>query len=150
MPSKMAIKPLGETGWDWEQITRLDLSTTTDVDILIISTDKQAMESETRTQKRKEALIAVTNSPNINSKWKDEEILRSVGGYDDVEIASALDIKTYSDQKSLAKAAEAIQFILQGKQPTLWYGAIPAFMQKIVDYASDNRTTLKEKYDLLG
>lgn len=149
MPSKMAIKLLGETGWDWEQITRLDLSTTKDVDILIISTDKQAMESETKTQKRKEALIAVTNSPNINSKWKDEEILRSVGGYDDVEIASALDIKTYSDKKSLAKAAEAIQFILQGKQPALWYGAIPAFMQKIVDYASDNRATLKEKYDLL-
>lgn len=149
MPSKMAIKLLGEHGWDWDQITRLDLDTTKDVDVLITSTDKQVADNEMKMQRRKEALAGVAQSPNINPIWRDEEVLRSVGGYDDVEIAIALDTKTYSDRKSLAKAAEAIQVILQGKKPEVWHGANTAFMQKIKDFAVDNRTTLKAKYDVL-
>lgn len=153
MPSKMAIKLLGEHGWDWEQITRLDLDTTKDVDVLIVSTDKQIQESELKVQKRKDALTGIGAdpllAPEVNPKWRAEEILRSVGGYDDVEVAVALDTKTYSDKKSLAKAAEVIQLILQGQTPPLWYGATPAFMQRIVDFATDNRSTLKGKFDVL-
>ena len=149
MPSKMAIRLMGEYGWDWDEITRLDLTTSKDVDILVIATDHQKQESEMRKEKRKEALLALAESPNINSKKRDEEILRSLGDYDDQEIAEFLDVQTYSDKKSLAKAAEAIQLILRGKQPDQWYGATIAFMQKIVDFANDKRSTLKEKYDIL-
>lgn len=149
MPAKMAIRLLGETGWEWEQITRLDLDTAKDVDVLISSTDKQMADNEMKMQRRKEALGSLVNSQNINSLWRDEEILRSVGGYDDVEIAMAMDTKTFSDKKSMAHAAESIQMILLGKEPAIWYGATPAFMQKIVDFATDNRATLKDKYEKL-
>jgi hypothetical protein len=149
MPSKMAIRLMGENGWDWDEITRLDLDTTKDVDVLIVSTDQQVQDSEMKAQKRKDALLALAQSPNINSKKRDEEILRSVGGYEDQEIAEFLDVATYSDKKSIAKASEAIQLILRGKQPELWYGATIAFMQKIVDYANDKRSTLGEKFDAL-
>ena len=36
MPAKMAIRILGENGWDWDQITRLDLNTNKDIDVSTI------------------------------------------------------------------------------------------------------------------
>lgn len=152
MPSKMAIRLLGEHGWDWEQITRLDLNTTKDVDVLIISTDKQMQENDMKAQKRREVLQAIGAdpllAPTVNPQWRTENLLK-IGEWGDEEIALALDTKTFSDRKSLAHAAESIQLILQGQKPPLWYGADIAFMQKIVDFASDNRATLKNKYDIL-
>lgn len=148
MPSKMAIRLLGENGIDWGEITRLDLNTAKDVDILIVSTDKQMIESDMKSKKRVEALSLLAESQNINSKKRDEEILKNAE-YSDQEIAEFMDTKTYNDKKALAKASVGITEILRNKKPELWYGANTAFMQKIVDYATDNRTTLKDKYDIL-
>ncbi len=149
MPSKMAIKLMGEGGWDWDEITRLDLDTKKDVDVLIISTDQQVQESELKAKRRSEALGMVLNSPNINGRKRDEEILTSIGGYEDADVAEFLDTKTYSDRKSIAKASVAIDMILRGEEPELWYGATIAFMQKIKDVADDKRSTLKGKYEQL-
>jgi hypothetical protein len=150
MPSKMAIKILGEKGHDWDQITRLDLNTTKDLDILIESTDKQREEDELLMVRREKALTAIGAdpllAPAINPKWRAEQLLSSVGGYDDADVAEALDVNSSSDKKSKAKAAQAIQQILEKKTPEIWNGATPAFMQKIVDFATDNKTTLKDKY----
>jgi hypothetical protein len=150
MPSKMAIKLMGERGWDWDEITKIDLSTKKDVDILVISTDKQVSDSELRKEKRKEALMAIGAdpllAPLVNPKARAEELLRSVGGYDDVEIATLMDTETFGSKKSSSHAAMAIQQILEGKKPELWYGADTFFMQRIVDFAVDHRSTLKKKY----
>ncbi len=152
MPARMAIRILGENGWDWDQITRLDLKTTKDIDVLIISTDKEMQDSDIKMQNRKEVLDEIGAdqilAAIINPQKRAEELLR-IGKYDEAEIAEFLDTKTYSDKKSIAKAAEAIQLVLQGKKPVLWYGATTAFMQKLVDYASDERSTLGDKYDIL-
>jgi hypothetical protein len=153
MPSKLAVRVLGEDGWDWDEITRLDLDLKKDVDVLIVSTDKQIQDSEMKKEKRKEALAAIGAdpllAPQVNPKWRAEEILRSVGEYDDTDLASATDLKTYSDKKALAKASEAIQVILNGKKPMQWYGANIAFIQRIVDFANDRRSTLGAKFDVL-
>lgn len=149
MPSKMAIRLMGEGGWDWDEITRLDLNTKKDIDVLIQSTDQQIQDSEIKAKRRADALALVIQSPNINGQKRDEEILRSVGGYEDAEIAEFLDVKTYSNRKAIAKAAESIQLILMGQEPLLWYGANIAFIQKIVDFASDKRSTLKDKFEKL-
>ncbi len=153
MPAKMGIRVLGENGWDWDEITRMDLNTTKDIDVLIVSTDKEMQESELKLQQRKDALIAIGNdpvlAPTVNPQWRTEEILRSIGKYDDAEIAIALDTKTYSDKKALAKASESIQLILQNNKPKLWYGANRAFIKSIIDYASDKRATLGDKFDIL-
>lgn len=153
MPASMAIKLMGENGWDWDQITRLDLNTTKDVDVLIQSTDQQVQESEMNMERRKEAQALIgadpVLAPIVSPKWRAEEILRSVGRYEEADIATALDVKSSTNKRSQAKAAEAIQLILQGQKPDLWYGASIEFMQKIVDYATDKRATLKDKYAAL-
>ena len=149
MPSKMAIRLLGTNGYDWDTITRLDLDTTKPVDVEIINTDKQIQDSELKAKRRETALMALAQSPNVNSKKRDEEMLRSIGGYSDEEIAEFMDTKNWNDKKSTAKASEQIQIIIRGGKPTVWFGATSAFMQKIVDFAVDNRHTLKEKYQIL-
>lgn len=153
MPAKMAIRLMGEHGWDWDEITRLDLNTKKDVDILIISTDKEIEQSDLKVQKRKDALLAIGQDPLLtqitNPKKRVEEILRSVGNYDDTEIKEFMDMQSYQDKKSFAKAAEVIQAVQQGKIPAKWYGADVAFMQKILDFANDNQEKLKDKYNTL-
>ena len=150
MPSSMAIRVLGELGWDWDEINRLELNTHKDVDVLIQSTDKQAQESELRKEKREKALTAIGAdpilAPTVSPKWRATEILASLGEYDEAEVAEALDVKSSADKKSLARAAEAIQLILRGKTPDTWYGATITFIQKIVDYANDRRSTLGDKF----
>ena len=149
MPAKMAVRLLGERGVEWGDITRLDLSTTKDVDIVIVSTDKQAIDDEMKSEKRIKALELLAVSTNINSKKRDEEILK-IAGYSDEEVAEFMDTKTYADKKSLAHASVGIQDVLRGRKPELWYGATTAFMQKIVDYATDNRTALgTQKHEAL-
>lgn len=148
MPSKMGIRILGEGGYDWDEITRMDLSTKKDIDVLISSTDQQVQDSEIKAKRRSEALALV--DPNfINPQWKNEQVLRSVGGYEEDEVAQALDMQTYQDRKALAKASECIQMILRGTKPEQWHGANIAFIQKIVDFANDKRSTLGDKFQQL-
>ncbi len=145
MPASMAIRLMGENGWDWDQITRLDLDTTKDIDVLIVSKDQQMQESELNLQRRKEAqeLIGADPllAPIVSPKWRAEEVLRSVGRYEEADIATALDVKSSSDKKSIAKAAEAVQLIKSGKTPPIWYGATVPFMQKLVDVSKDRQGT---------
>lgn len=152
MPSKMAIRIMGDAGWDWDEITRLDLNTKKDVDVLIVSTDQQALDTEMKSKKRQEVLSAIGSDPALasvtNPQWRAEQLLR-VGDYDDVDVASAMDVKTFSNKKSLAKASEAIQLILRNQTPLIWYGANIAFIQRIVDFANDKRATLKDKFEIL-
>ncbi len=153
MPSRMAIKLLGENGEDWDEITRLDLNTTKDIDVVITSTDKQVIENEMKAKKRKEVLQNIGADPIlakiVNPQWRLEQSLK-VAEFDDTEIAVAMDSRNFSDRKSLAHASKAIQEILLGQTPKKWFGANRAFIQHITDYAADRRATLKEgKYDAL-
>jgi hypothetical protein len=152
MPARMAIRVLGENGWDWQEITRLDLSTEKDIDVIITSTDKQLVENESKAKKRQDVLTAIGADPNlagiVNSQWRLEQLLR-VGEFEDVDVAVAMDSKNFSDRKALAHASEAIQQILLGQTPQKWFGANRAFVQRITDYASDKRATLGDKFDKL-
>lgn len=152
MPAKMGIRLLGQSGWDWEQITRIDLDIEKDVDVIITSTDKQIADNEMKSEKRKNILAAIgadqALAQNSNPQWRLEEILRT-GEWKDEEIAVAMDVKSYANKKALAHAAESIQMILQGEKPRQWFGANIAFIQKIVDFAVDNRATLADKYEIL-
>lgn len=148
MPARMAIKVLGESGYDWDEITRMDLDTKKEVNILIRSNDDQKNDSALKAERRAKALGMV--DPNVvNPHWRNEQILRTIGDFEDEEIAQAQDMKTYHDRKSLSKASEMIQAILRNEKPPLWGGATTSFMQKIVDFASDKRFKLKEKYKIL-
>jgi len=149
MPAKMAVRLMGKGGWDWDEITRLDLSTTKPVDVLVVTRDQETLDNAAKAKRRAEALTLVLQSPNINGKKRDEEILRSVGDYTDEEISEFMDVQTYSDRKAVKRAEVAIEHIIRDEKVDLWYGANIAFIQKILDYASDRRATLGAYYEAL-
>lgn len=143
MPAKMAIRVIGDKGWDWDEITRLDLSTNKEPDIKVISLDKQIADSELQKTSREKALVAIGGdpvlAPIVNPKWRAEQLLRSIGGYEDVDVAEALDTQTFGSKRSLAHAAEAIQQFDLGKKPLPYQNADTAFMQKLIDVAKEKQ-----------
>jgi hypothetical protein len=148
MPAKVAIKMIGDAGYEWDFITRMDLNTSADVDIKIVSTDKELQESELQKKSRQEALAAIgadpVLSPVVNPKWRAEQLLRSVADYDDVEIAEAMDTQAFGNKKSLARAAVAIQLICEGKKTEMYYDADISFMQKIISSAKEKQAKYPE------
>lgn len=149
MPATMKIKMLGEDGWESEEISRTDLKTD-HLEYKIISSTQQNQSNKLKKDARISALQMLAQSPNVNSKWRDEQILRDIGDYEDADIVIAMDTQNYGNKEMLSRASESIQLIIKGKTPGLYYGADTEFMQKIVDFATKNHSSLKDdKYNAL-
>jgi hypothetical protein len=153
LPAQRAIRILGADGERWEEIKRADLDLYSDIDVRVVSSSMEMRNSQLKKEARIKVLEVIGAdpilAPQINPSWRAEELLRSGGEYDDEEIKMALDTKNYGSKEEVARAHQAIQSVLHGEQPEMFYGATTLFMQVLVDFASDNRTTLGAKFDTL-
>ena len=135
----MAVKMIGEQGVYWDQLKSREVNP--EMNILVEGGNAQMQADEVKKKKRFESLLAIKNdpilAPSINRKWMIEQILDN-GTYSEEEIRVALDTENDGSSDLLSKAAEAIQQIVEGKQPKLVRAATTAFQQKILDYALDN------------
>lgn len=149
MPASMAVKILGQNGIEWDEITRMDLNTKRDFDIEVVSGNAKSNEDKLKKDARVAAITQITNNLEltklVNPKVIVETILKDIGNYEDEQIKNIMDTSDYGNKESTAKASEAIQILLTDKEPPLYYGANTKFMQIILDYAVDNRTSLKEE-----
>jgi hypothetical protein len=100
----------------------------------LLALDKIALDPELRTL--------------INPKFRAESILRA-GGYDTEQVRVAMDTEYYGNQDILAEAAEAIAQIVDGKTPDKNRKANSAFIQKILNYATDNQALPQQTFDIL-
>ena len=137
---KMAIQILGVHGYETDFLTREDTNFIEDPDIDITGgTDDQVI-NQAKQKEKAESLRDIIANPvtasQLNPKWLVEERLR-VGGYDDPEIRRGMDLDTYGDQEIIAEAQEAIQEILKGKEPKKNRGANQAFLQELLNFATD-------------
>ena len=153
LPAKRAIRILGADGERWEEITRDDLDLYSDIDVRVVSSSIEMHNSQLKKEARMKILEAIgvdpILAPNVNASWRAEELLRSGGEYNDEEIKAALDTKNYGSKEEVARAHQAIQSVLHGEKPEMFYGATTLYMQILVDFATDNRTTLGPKYDII-
>lgn len=153
LPAKKAIKLLGSDGQGWEEITRMDLDLYSDVSVRIISSTQEMRNSQLKKEARLKTLSDISADPNqaaqVNPRWLVEEKLRSGGEYKDHEIAVGMDTKNYGNKEEVSYAYRAIQEVIDGDKPEMFYGATTLFMQIIVDFASNNRNSLKGKYKTL-
>ncbi len=135
----MMVKMIGEAGVEWEELTRGEAQKSPDLDLDITGGQAEVMANEAKSAKRERALdrLLKTNLLNsVNPMWITQEILRG-GSYEDADIKVAM-AKENTNIEVLAEASQAIQEILANKKPKLNRGADTAFMQKILDYATDN------------
>ena len=149
MPAKRAVRFIGEDAEGWDEITRLDLDTYSDIDIRIISSSIEMKNNQLKKEARMKTLSEITANPTeaayINPRGIVEEKLRSGGEFDDAEIAVLMDMKNYGNKEESAYAHKAIQDIVTSGKTDLYYGATTLFFEIIYDYARNNRTKIGDK-----
>lgn len=147
MPPKMAIRILGENGYEWDEIKRIELNLKKELDVEVSSSTRDAADDRNKIAARAKSQELVSADPKlsamVNPRWQIEQIYRDIGGYSDEEIAVALDPINYGSKENMAEASEVIQDLLQGKAPEVYYAADVAFVQRIMDFA--NRMEPKDK-----
>lgn len=138
MPASMAVKMIGPDGYEWDEITRLDLDTVEPLEIQVLSSKSQEEESQNKKVAKVKALEMIgsdpTLAPTVNPKWRTESILKYVGDFEDEEIKTALDIQSYGSSETIALANQAIQSLIRGEVPRKNYQADTKFLQVITDY----------------
>lgn len=145
MPAKLAVEIIGEDGFTEEaELKRVEMRKAGTIGVEVISESSEQQESATKKQARAQSLDALAQDQNVNSKWRTEQRLR-LGEWPDGEITMAMDTQTYGSKKQIAKASAAIQDLLRGKIPTIYYGADMGFLQYIQDFMTDNRDKLMKR-----
>jgi hypothetical protein len=149
LPAKKAIRLLGADGTGWDEITRADLELNSDPDVRIVSSSVDMHNSQLKKEGRMKVLEAIGADPilatQVNPRWRAEELLRTAGEYDDPDIRIALDTKNYANKEEVARAHMAIEAVLNGEKPEIYYGATTLFMQVIHDFAVENRTDIGDR-----
>lgn len=146
MPSKMAVKLIGEDGYTQEdELKRIEMSRTSTIGVKVLSTSAEDADNQSKANKRIQALTMLAQDPNVNSQWRTEQTLKTVGGFDDHEIKMAMDLQTYGSKKQIAHASKAIQELLNGKMPKVYYAAEAVFLQYLQDFVSENQNKVMKR-----
>lgn len=142
----LSIKLLGEDGYQWDTLKRIDLGIKRDFEISVKSQAKENKNNEISHQKKIIALTTVRNTPpanpGVNSKLIDEEILRD-GGISEQDIARILDPKSNANKTTLAETSAAIQDIMRGDVPPVNYNATSYFLQTLLDFVKTHQDDKK-------
>lgn len=140
------VKMIGKTGVKWEELTRGELKDMQDVDVIVTGGTQEAELNAIKQKQQSEALASVTANPEyaamLSKRWVIENTFR-IAGFTDEDIQQALDVESDENREILNEASQAIQMILQGKQPKLNRGANAAFLQKILDFDTENLDYIK-------
>ena len=144
----MSIKLLGENGYEWDTLSRIDLGLKKEFEISVTSQAVENKMNELKKQNRINALNLVKNqtappNPNVNGRMADEFILRDVGEYTEQEIALILDPRSKADKETLAQTSEVIQDIMMGRTPKRNYNANGYFLQTVLDFVKTHQDDKK-------
>ena len=138
----IAVEMLGKGGFQLRELTREDLIKVDDVDDVICSGgSREEHLDEVKADRQRKTLSEITSDQEVNSllspKWKIKTSLK-LGGFNEDDLEEALDKENDINRQLLEEADEAIQDILLGESPALNRGANTSFLQRILDFDTDN------------
>jgi len=139
----MLVKMIGEAGVEWDELTRGETKKSPDLDLEITGGQAEMAANESKAAKRERALDRLLKTKLfsfLNQNWVLQEILRG-GQFEESDIKLAMS-KENTNLELLSEASQSIQQILAGKKPKLNKGADTSFIQKIIDYATDNEVKM--------
>jgi hypothetical protein len=146
MTKPMAVRLIGEHGVEWDVLKRVELDLKKDFEILITSQQHRDRINEMEKSNKVRALEMTAQSPNINTKARDELIYRLVGGFEEHEIEALMDLEATADKEMKAETSAAIQeIVLRNKKPETNYNANLFYLKKIISFVRKYRNTLTEK-----
>ena len=134
-----AVKLIGAEGVEWDELKGDEVNPETS--IVVESGGSEMQVNAAKKMARTATLAAIAANGNlvtgVNAKWLVEQMLLN-SEFTPEEVRVAQDTLNNSDREVLARAAEAIEEIVEGDEPKLFRGATTAFQQKILDYALEN------------
>lgn len=147
MPASLMIKTIGEDGYtEQAELKRIELTRAGSIGVKVLSSTAEMADDKSKKDSRIQALTMLAQSPNVSSQWRDEQTLKTIGGFDDSEVKLAMDTQSYGSKKQIAHASLAIQTMLKGKKAETYYGADRVFLQYVQDFVQDNKSkVMKEK-----
>ena len=141
----LSIKLLGENGYEWDVLKRIDLNTKREFSLTVTSRSAQDAKDTMAQSDAQKGLAAVAQSPNINDHVRTEFTLRDVGHYTEDKIAMLMDTSGDATKNSDSIASAAIQTMMLGKVPEMNYKADYWFLRRINDFVSQNRDDKRVK-----
>lgn len=145
LTGKKQVEMLGKKGIKLQELSKVDFKDVDDVDDVLVSggsreQEQTAIENERQMNAIKELSGAYPD--RLNPDWVIKETLKK-SGYDDDEIARAVDVKSAADAELMDEADEAIQQVLLGKMPNLNMAANTQYLNRILDYVRNELNWVK-------
>lgn len=147
MRAAISVKIIGEKGAEWDELRRMEINPDWDIVVKDGSAALEADEIKKKSLKEVFATLAKDELAVTSPRWRAETKFRILG-IDEDEIRMAFDKENEGNREILAEASQLIQDCLAGKPYKVNRGANTAFIQKIIDYATDTELPT-EKYDKL-
>lgn len=148
MTEDIAVRILGEDGYEWDYLTRDDLKTRRPLDIMISGSNTQANASTLASENQVKSVEMILKDPvlknHINPKMATEIILREVGKFKDIQVTQLMDTETVGSEETNAMASEVIQAFINGKTPDKYNLADLWFLKKINRFALKHEKRLKK------
>lgn len=141
---KIAIDILGPDGIKMEEIARKDIFWKTDqFGVMVEASNAEiALSTEDRDAKLKFLTAQSANPSAIQNPKKAYEMEASIVGFKEEEIRQLLDTSEFGDADLMAEADRDIELILDGQIIEPNPAATTAYMQRILDYMTNNQEAM--------
>jgi hypothetical protein len=146
--SPQAVEIIGEKGQEWDELRRIEINP--EWDIIAEGGNAEIQADEVKKKQLQETMKTLTEDELaiLSPRWRAETKLRTAGVEED-ELRMAFDRENEGNREILAEASISIQEILKGKEPKINRGANTAFIQKILDFATDDDSLTGKQVDQL-
>lgn len=145
LKKKMAVELLGPDGVETEEITRKDvIPSHGDFFIKVEASDAEMNISSLTKRNRMAFFNANVQNPEVNQR-KLFELSAHDAGISDDDIKQLMEKDSYGSVDLLSEADRDLETILNGKMPTPNLMANIAYVQKLLDYAKNQREFLDEE-----
>jgi hypothetical protein len=148
MRQPMAVKIIGESGAEWDELARREINTDWDIRVEGGDLDLQKDEIKKKALSDMFATLQPDELQVTSPKWRVKTKLQ-IAGVDEDDIRMAFDLEGDDNKEVLARASLMIQDCLEGKPYKQYRGATTAFVQKILDYATDEDLAMDEYTKLM-
>jgi hypothetical protein len=149
--NKLMVRMLGDKGYNWEELVKDDTEPVREFNITIVGGQAEAQQDEILKKTKSAALASLIASPvfspRLNPDVTIEEVLRN-GGWEDAAIKRLMDTNGAESEEMLSRAHQAIQDILEGREPKPFRRVTTLYIQTIYDYleeASDMEDAMWKK-----
>jgi hypothetical protein len=137
LTKSMAVKIVGTEGLSVEKVTKRDIKTLTDYDILIESSNAESQSNNIDKKNKITFLAGYKGDPSLNQKVI-FEYGADTAGFSDDEIQRMSDTSEYATSQIIADASEIFQTIIQKGKADAYEGANMEFVKQLVKLYSKN------------